>query len=75
MSSLIRRIQRSQPHKKLVKHRYTGSRRSFTETVTVPGRKQPFQGRGSKLGHTNPKAKDLLARKAREAKRNQQKGN
>lgn len=28
-----------------------------------------FMGRGSKLGTRNPKAKDLLARLAREAKR------
>lgn len=34
-----------------------------------------FMGRGSKLGHTNPKAKDLLARKAREARHSNKKGN
>ena len=73
MSSLTRRIQRSQPNIGPI-HTGTGDDLKITRGE-VPGRKYAFNGRGSKLGHTNPKATDLLARKKREAKRNQQKGN
>lgn len=72
MSSFTRRIQRSQKHIGLIR---TGSGDDVKITRgEVPGRKYAFNGRGSKLGHTNPKAADLLARKKREAKRKQQKG-
>lgn len=36
-------------------------------------RKTFFKGRGSKLGVKNPKAEDLLARQAREARRAEEK--
>lgn len=43
---------------------------SFTRTIQrSASRKFQFLSRGSRLGVTNPKAKDLLARKAREEKR------
>lgn len=43
---------------------------SFTRTIQrSAGRKYQFRGRGSKLGVTNPKAKDALVRKAHEEKR------
>ncbi len=44
---------------------------SFTRTLQrSSNRRFQFMKRGSMLGHSNPKAKDLLARKAREQKEN-----
>lgn len=40
-----------------------------TRYVSAPPRKIHYMGRGSKLGVTNPKGKELLARLAREAKK------
>lgn len=66
MSSLIRRIQRSQPHIGLIR---TGQGDDVKITRgEVEGRKALYMGRGRLLGHTNPKAKDLLARLARDKK-------
>ena len=43
---------------------------SFVRTLQrSAGRSLQFQKRGSRLGILNPKAKDLLARQAREAKK------
>lgn len=43
---------------------------SFTRTIQrSSGRKYQFRGRGSQLGVTNPKAKDMLARETREKKK------
>lgn len=77
MSSLVRRIQR-QLYPSMAVHR--GSRLSINGDwvpclETRPARHKFYgkhlwsQGRGSKLGVTNPKCKSLLARLARE-KRN-----
>lgn len=65
MSSFTRRMQRthvpSRPHVEKVFGEY--------KVVTNPPRKKPYMGRGANLGVTNPKAKDLLARKRREQAR------
>ncbi len=43
---------------------------SFTRNITrTIKREKNYKGRGTQLGVTNPKAKDTLARKAREVKR------
>lgn len=63
MSSLTRRIQRAAPHKRTISLRTGGTIR-----VAVDGRNQSGTGIGSRLGVKNPKAKDLVARKAREQK-------
>lgn len=70
MSSFIRRIQRTQDHIGLIVTGYDndGNPNRF-KRGPVAGRKPAFMGRGSKLGHTNPKATDLVARKAREERR------
>lgn len=70
MSSFIRRIQRQ-----TCKSRYQiinpKEVRQGCKPVygTNPPRGVFYMGRGSKLGVRNPKAKDLLARQKREAKR------
>lgn len=70
MSSFTRRIQRTQDHIGLIVTGYDkdGNPNRFKRGL-VAGRKRAFMGRGSKLGHTNPKAADLVARKAREERR------
>lgn len=73
MSSFTRRIQRSQQH--LVPVNIGTHHKPKWVKRKTPGRRKPYMGRGSMLGHTNPKAKDLLARKAREAARINNKGN
>lgn len=65
MSSFTRRIQRQQ----------VGTKASFVivdgkgQYVEAGPREKFYRGRGKMLGVTNPKAKDLLARRAREARR------
>lgn len=62
MSSFIRRIERtvmpSRPH----------FEKGSDELIVNPPRNKHYMGRGSKLGVSNPKAKDLLARIARETR-------
>lgn len=64
MSSLIRRIERQMHPSKPVHPQATSYGR--TKRVSNPPRHVFYQGRGSKLGVHNPKAKGLLARLARE---------
>lgn len=65
MSSFVRRLQRQ----------VVGTKFSFAivdgkgKYVEAPAREKHYLGRGSKLGVTNPNAKDLLARQSREAKK------
>lgn len=67
MSSFTRRMQRthvpSRPHLE--------GPDVDRRVVTNPPRTKPYMGRGANLGVTNPKAKDLLARKRRDAAREQ----
>lgn len=63
MSSLIRRIERV--FKPSLPHRID---KNGVEDRNPP-RKNGFMGRGEKLGVHNPKAKDLIARLKREARR------
>lgn len=67
MSSFTRRMQRvhvpSRPHVENVG--------GEPKAVTNPPRTKPYMGRGANLGVSNPNAKDLLARKRREAAREQ----
>ncbi|KPL67448.1 hypothetical protein SZ64_04615 [Erythrobacter sp. SG61-1L] len=67
MSSFIRRIQRQvmPSHKVHASRNWKGEVRLYAN----PARKKFFNGRGSKLGVSNPKDTALLARQAREAKR------
>ena len=66
MSSFIRRIERTQHESKKCHHyEETGK----TIWYSNPPRNVHYKHRGSKLGFTNPQAKDLLARQAREARR------
>jgi hypothetical protein len=76
MSSFIRRIQRTQHPSKAVHYpKGADGKPDFSETPYAnPPRKVFFKGRGSKLGVHNPKAKDLIARQKREAKRATLKG-
>jgi len=64
MSSLVRRIQRSQPHKALQRSNMYWNK--FTRTV-ICGR-TAYMGRGAQLGVKNPGDKSLLARVARDKK-------
>lgn len=66
MSSFIRRIQRMQPHKGLIRTTFKGVTK--ITVGEVEGRNKSGTGLGSKLGVTNPKAKDLLARQRRDKK-------
>ena len=66
MSSLARKIQRQQTPSQ---GHYEKVGIGEHEWVVNPPREKFYRGRGSKLGYTNPKARDLLARAAREAKR------
>lgn len=74
MSSFIRRIQRQQHPSKVCHFKLDKNDKPTGEPWANPPREKFFKGRGSKLGVHNPKAKDLLARLAREAKRAAQKG-
>lgn len=53
MSSFVRTLERSVPHRKWVVCRFKDER--YIERVTVEGRKKPYQGRGRNLGVTNPR--------------------
>ena len=72
MSSLIRRIARQQVSSQKVHFRgirtnpVTGKQQCIIESN--PPRAVFFMGRGQKLGVTNPKGRELVARKARDAK-------
>lgn len=74
MSSFIRRIQRTQHPSQAVHFPKNEDGKITGPAYSNPPRKVFFKGRGSKLGVHNPKAKDLLARLAREAKRAAKKG-
>lgn len=66
MSSFVRRIQRQ-----VLPTNASRSLDSDGKLVigAAPPRKVHYQGRGKWLGLSNPKAKDLLARQRREARR------
>ncbi len=66
MSSFVRRIQRQQVGTDFSPRFVNGE---FDGYVSVGPRKKFYLGRGKMLGVTNPKAKDLLARQRREARR------
>lgn len=65
MSSFVRRIQRQQVSTLRSPRFVNGECKGFM--LGLP-RKKFYQGRGKQLGVTNPKARDLLARLAREKK-------
>lgn len=68
MSSFTRRIERQQHASRKVHPVYDKADR-FVGFEENPPRKKFYLGRGKALGVTNPKAKDMLARLAREARR------
>lgn len=75
MSSFIRRIERQQNPSKVVHYRLNDDGKREGPAYANPSREVFFNGRGSKLGVHNPKAKDLLARLKREANRATKRGN
>ncbi|MBP6554655.1 MAG: hypothetical protein KA233_03145 [Novosphingobium sp.] len=66
MSSFIRRIQRMQPHKGLIRTTVKGVTKITVGEVA--GRNLTGSGPGSKLGVSNPKDKSRIARLARDKK-------
>jgi hypothetical protein len=74
MSSFIRRIERTQHPSQAVHYAKDDDGKNVGDAFSNPARKVFFKGRGSKLGVHNPKAKDLIARQKREAKRAVMKG-
>lgn len=67
MSSFTRRIERTQSPSRPVRQ-YQKPDGTWYMAISPP-RKIHYMGRGSKLGVTNPKGKELLARLARDAKK------
>ena len=68
MSSFIRRIERTQHPSQAVHYKKDDKGKNTGEPFANPPREKHFKGRGSQLGVHNPRAKDLLARLAREAR-------
>ena len=74
MSSFIRRIERQQNQSQAVHYQKDDDGKAIGDPYSTPPRGKFYKGRGKNIGVHNPKAKDLLARLKREAKRALAKG-
>jgi hypothetical protein len=69
MSSFTRRIQRQLSPSQAVHAKLDEEGVPTGELYANPARKKFFEGRGQRLGVTNPKGKELVARLLRERQR------